>query len=600
MKVSDYVMDFLYREGTTHVFTVSGGGIMHLLDSLARHSGLRYTCNYHEQACAIAAEGYSRVHTALGACLVTTGPGSTNALSGVAGAWVDSIPLLVVSGQVRRDLIADYSKVRQLGPQEINIDAMARPVTKYFTTIMDPTRIRYELEKAVSIARHGRPGPVWVNIPLDVQGASVDESALSAFDVLTEAAPARRGELDLQVDEVYRRLRRSKRPVIVAGNGIRLANAHGVFERFVEHLGVPVLPTIGGTDAIHETHPCFVGRFGPLGQRRANFAIQNSDVILAVGASLSVATTGFNTESFAPRAAKIMVNIDPHEIAKVRPAPDVGIAADAGEFMERMLAAPPPMWGDTLEAWWRACRRWRTEYPAVPPDCHVDAAHVNSYVFADVLSDLLQDDDVVVTGNSLDWWSVYQAFKVKRGQRVFTNVNFGAMGWDIPAAIGACSARGGRRTVLVTGDGTFQFNIQELQTIAHHRLPIKIFVLNNGGYASIRSMQKTHFGGRLAGADETSGVSNPDFPSIAAAYGCRHVLVAANAELAPAIQSVIDGPAAALCEVIIDPAQDRYPKVMSRRREDGSMESGTLENMYPFLPPQEIARNMRMFETEER
>jgi len=598
MKVSDYVMDFLHRAGTTHVFTVSGGGIMHLIDSLGRHPHLRYTCNYHEQACAIAAEGYSRIREALGACLVTTGPGSTNALSGVAGAWVDSIPFIVISGQVRRDLIADYSRVRQLGPQEINIDDMARPITKYFTTVMDPTQIRHELEKAVSIARAGRPGPVWINLPLDVQGAIVDDSALMGYEGPRVDAAGADAELRAHADAVLGLLRNSRRPVIVPGNGVRLANAHATFLRLVDHLQIPVLGTIGSTDAIHEGHPCFMGRFGPLGQRRANFVIQNSDLIIGLGASLSLSSVGFNTASFAPRARKVMVNVDPHEIDKARPVPDLPIAADVGRFMAALLDAPAPAFGNRLDAWWKACGYWRDHYSVITDADFADTAYVNTYVFADVLSDVVDGGDAVITGNSLDWWSVYQAFKVKEGQRVFTNVNFGAMGWDIPTAIGACIGRDRRRTVLVTGDGTFQFNIHELQTIVHGKLPVKIFVLNNGGYASIRTMQETHFGGHLVGADASSGVSNPCFRGVAAAYGLRYESIRDNEELAPVIRATIEGSDPVLCEVHVNPAQGRYPRVMSRRRDDGTMESGTLENMFPFLPADEVARNMQLFDSE--
>ncbi|MGH9410438.1 MAG: thiamine pyrophosphate-binding protein [Vicinamibacterales bacterium] len=591
MKVSDYVVEFLARAGVEHVFTVSGGGIMHLTDSLGSHPRLRYVCNYHEQASAIAAEGYARIRGSLGACLVTTGPWSTNALSGVAGAWVDSIPMFVISGQVRRDLMADFTKVRQLGPQEINIDAMAPAVTKYFATVMEPTCIRAELEKAASLATSGRPGPAWINIPLDVQGAHVDEAALPPFDGLYDEGPggddpcaAGRTVMDL--------LSRARRPVLVAGNGVRLANAHAAFMRLVDRLKIPVLGTIGGTDAIEESHPCFAGRFGPLGQRRANFVIQNADLILAIGASMSLASVGFNTDSFAPRATKVLVNVDPREIDKARPVPDVAVAADAGDFIDAMLALPAP--DLDLDSWIRACQEWSWRYPPVTPDQLADSPYVNSYAFASILSDALDENEAVLTGNSLDWWSVYQSFKVKRGQRVFTNVNFGSMGWDLPAAIGATLARGGQRTILVAGDGTLQFNIQELQTVAHYRLPIKIFVLNNHGYASIRASQQTHFGGRLVGADSVSGVSNPDFRKLAAAYGIRYGRADTTAAADGAIRSALLGGDPVLCEINVDPAQERTPRVMSRRREDGSMESGTLENMYPFLNPDEVSRNMQL------
>jgi acetolactate synthase-1/2/3 large subunit len=599
MKVSDYVMDSIHNHGVDHVFTVSGGGIMHLIDSLGRHPGLRYTCNYHEQACAIAAEAYSRIRGGIGVCLVTTGPGSTNALSGVAGAWVDSIPVLVLSGQVRRDLIADYSKVRQLGPQEINIEAMARPITKYCTTILDPQRIMYEVERAVSIATHGRPGPVWINIPLDVQGASIEPSNLPAFDGTGDDAAAANVQLVEQVNRVWHLLRASRRPVIVPGYGIRLADAHAIFARLINTLQVPVLTTIGSTDLISETNPCFMGRFGPLGQRRANFTIQNADFILGLGASFSLSTIGFNTDTFAPRATKVLVNIDPEEIEKVRPKPDLGVTADVAAFMHGMLALPPPDWGNDLDQWWRACRSWRTRYSPVSQDYFADPDYVNTYLFVDVLSTLLAADDVVLTGNSLDWWSVYQTFKVKDGQRVFTNVNFGSMGWDLPAVVGASAARRGRRTVLITGDGTFQFNLQELQTIAHNGMCVKIFLLNNAGYASIRSTQQTHFESRLVGSDPASGVSNPSFQGIADAYGLRYEIIRKHEELAPAITSVLSGQDAVLCEIIVNPEQGRTPRVMSRRRDDGTMESGALENMFPFLPPDEISRNMRLVDPGE-
>lgn len=600
MKVSDYVMDFLYRQGIDRIFTVTGGGIMHLVDSLGRHPKIKYICNYHEQACGIAAEAYSRTKGALGACLVTTGPGSTNALSGIAGAWVDSVPVIVISGQVRRDLIADYSKVRQVGPQEINIDDMARPVTKYFCTIMDPSRIRYELEKAVSIATSGRPGPVWINIPLDVQGAIIDESALAGFSAPPDDAPARRARVKKQAEQALQLLRESRRPVLVPGNGIWLANAAPMWRRLVDRLGIPVCLTIGSLDLLHETHPCFMGRLGPLGQRRANFTIQNADLMLALGSSLSLSTIGFNTEGFAPRAKKVMVNVDQHEIDKARPVPDLGIAADVGEFMEQMLALPVPDWGNKLDPWWQACRDWRTQYPPLTEDYFADKEHVNTYAFTGVLSDLLEEGDAVLTGNSLDIWSCYQTFKLKEGQRLFTNINFGSMGWDLPGVIGACVARNGRRTILVTGDGTIQFNIQELQTIAHNRLDVKIFLFNNGGYASIRSTQETHFGGKLVGSNAASGVGSPNFRAIAEAYGLRYSVIRNNDEIAPVARAALDAQGPALCELMVSYGQGRSPRIMSRRREDGSMESGSLENMFPFLPAEEIARNMNMFEAPGR
>jgi acetolactate synthase-1/2/3 large subunit len=592
-KLSDYVIEFLEAQGMRDVFTVSGGGIMHLVDSLGRNRGMRFVCNHHEQACAIAAEGYARARDGVGVCLVTTGPGSTNALSGVPGAWVDSIPILVISGQVRRDLIADYSRVRQLGPQEINIEEMARPVTKTFCTLMDPLRVRFELERALWCATSGRPGPAWLNIPLDVQGATIDKNTLVGFN--PPSAPVQSASIVRYARNVLSLLRSSRRPLLIPGNGIHLARASAAFQELVERWKVPVSPTLGGMDLLDDTHPYSVGRFGPIGQRHANFAVQNADLIIAIGTSMSLSTVGFNTEAFAPTAMKIYVNIDEGELTKARPAPDIAITADAREFLEASLSLPSPEWRTQLEGWWRACRQWRQKYPTVTDDYWNDQIHANSYVFADVLSKHATEADLIVTGNSLDAWSIYQSFRVRRGQRIFTNINFGAMGWDLPAAIGACISRENRRTILVTGDGSLQFNIQELQTIRHNALRIKIFVFNNKGYASIRTTQDSHFSGRLVGADAQSGVSTPSLEHLAAAYGFRYSYIATNADIDRVLAQALATEEPELCEVNIAYAQGRTPRIVSRRLDDGRMESGTLENMFPFLPADEVRSNMNMF-----
>ncbi len=473
LRVADVVMRFLAERGVRDVFTVSGGGIMHLVDALGSAPGLRYRVNNHEQASAIAAEAYARVTGGLGACLVTTGPGSTNALSALAGAYVDSVPVLCIAGQVRREVMADYARQRQYGPQEIDIAPMVAPVTKYQTTLMDPARVLIELETAYELATTGRPGPVWITIPLDVQAALVDEEAL-AHAALVSPAPA--APQPRALDEALVMLRAAERPLLIGGAGVRLAGAQDAFRALARATGIPVLLTIGAMDLLPETHPQYLGKFGPVGQRRANFALQNADVLLSVGASMSISSIGFNTEAFAPHARRIMVNVDRGELDKVNYRPDLAIEADAGAFLRALLprvarepVAPSPRW---LEA----CARWKERYPIVGAEQRVDPAFVCTYAFVDALSEALGPDDVVVTGNSLDAASVYQAFRVRDGQRVFTNVNFGAMGWDLPAAIGAAAARPHARTVLVTGDGSIQFNVQELMTAAVNRCELKIFV----------------------------------------------------------------------------------------------------------------------------
>ena len=594
MKLSDYVIDYLAHQGTDAVFTVTGGGIMHLVDSLGSSDSIRYVCNYHEQACAIAAESYARATGRPGVCLVTTGPGSTNALSAIAGAYVDSVPVVVISGQVRRDLIADYDIVRQMGPQEINIIDMARPVTKYAVTVSDPSTIGDVLDKAFELAMSGRPGPVWINLPLDVQGANIDVPAPRKIEAAAGIEP------DAQdIHSVIERLEQASRPVLVFGNGVHYAGAQEQARALVERLGIPVLTTLGGLDLIAEDHPLFVGRFGPSGQRHANFVIQTCDLMLTIGASMSVTNIGFNTDLFAPNAVKLVVNTDIEEIRKMRPVPDLGITADARTFIDALLAAYPKSRIPVDPDWPVACREWKTRYPAVVPDHRADREFVSSYVFVDRLSDYLKPHDLVVTGNALDAVSVIQAFKVKLGQRVYTNINFGAMGWDLPAAVGASIARrtktGHARTILVTGDGSFQFNVQELMTIGLHRLDVKIFVLNNDGYQSIRQTQNSHFAGHLVGADSSSGVGNPRFDKLAEAYGLTYAHMQNHGELDAVIEAclAIDGPV--LCELNVSPAQPRTPRMMARRGENGKMESPGLEDMYPFLPKEEVQTNLQRF-----
>jgi acetolactate synthase-1/2/3 large subunit len=589
-KLSNAVARFVAAQGVRHVFTVSGGGIMHLLDSFGREPGMQYVCNYHEQACAIAAEAYARRSGNLGVCLVTTGPGSTNALSAIAGAWVDSVPVLVISGQVRTDLIADYRHVRQMGPQEINIDDMARPVTKFFRTVMRPQDIRAAMEEAVYAARSGRPGPAWVNVPLDVQGAMIDWDALAAF-APPAAAPRGLTPADKrQVQAFAERLRAAERPVIVGGNGIHLANAHPALDRFVTQTGVPVVVPIGATDLLYEEHPAFYGRIGPLGQRRANFVVQNADLVLGLGASLSISSIGFNTDGFAPGADVLMVNVDAHEIDKARPRPVLRLVQDVAPVLEELAAALHGWKCPT--SWLEACDEWWNRYPPleVSPG---PADPVNSYHFFARLGEHMGEGDTLLTGNSLDAWSAFQTFANKPGQRLYTNINFGAMGWDLPAIVGARQAAPGGRVVLVTGDGSILFNIQELMTIGHAAMDIKIFVLNNQGYESIRTTQRNYFQGHFVGADPSSGVSNPDFEALCRAFRLSYRKVSSTGGIDDGVRAALATPGPVLVELMLDPAQSRSPRVMSRRREDGTMESGVLHNMFPYLGDEETRYNAR-------
>jgi acetolactate synthase I/II/III large subunit len=592
IKLSDYVTAFLVERGVKNVFLVSGGGIMHLLDSVGRESRLNYICNHHEQASAIAAESEARLTKRPGVCIATTGPGATNALSGAVGAFYDSIPMLVLSGQVRTQLISDYAQLRQMGPQEVNISEMARPVTKYVKTVRDPHSIRYELEKAWALSQEGRPGPAWLDLPLDVQATDIDEESLVSYDEEQSALVAKKVSLAEEAHRILGAIHASKRPLLLAGNGIHIGGGEQAVLDLIDHLGIPTVASVGGADLLPDNHPLFFGRIGPIGQRRANFALQNSDLLIAVGASLCLASIGFNTAAFAPGAKKYLVNVDPGELAKRTIQQEPGVLADAGEFAEALQKLAPHK-SAHRPSWQAACEGWKSRYPILADESLMNKEKVSPYVFANQLGSLLDEGDVVVTGNSMDWWALYQAFPLKKDQRLYTNLNYGAMGWDLPAAIGACLGRKGRRTVLVTGDGGIQTNIHELGTIGFNRLPVKIFVFSNEGYQSIRATQDNFFNGRYVGSGSTSGVGVPDFEAVARAYGLRFCRMRANDEIKGVAEAMLSHAEPHLCEVMVSPTQERLPRVRSYRRADGQIVSPSLEDMFPPLPPEEIADNMR-------
>ncbi len=538
----------------------------------------------------IAAEAYARRTGKIGIALVTVGPGAANAVSGLLGAWVDSIPLLVISGQVRRDLIADYSKQRQFGPQEANTLAMAAPVTKYAVRITDPARIRFEIEKALYIASSGRPGPVWVELPLDVQGASVDATSLESFTAPQQDTPLIHSD---RFDVIVAALRAAKRPLVLPGNGIHLAAAEQLLREFLDLSGFPVAVPFTAKDLVEEEYPAYAGVFGTAGQRRANFAVQNCDCLLALGAGLNTQKIGFNASGFAPRALKIVIDIDGQQIDNQALRPDLSLRCDVRAFLTMLVEKAGAL--SASGAWLEAIARWRERYPPTRFDLTSMPGPVNSYVFMDQLSDLLSPSDTVVTGAGLDAVSCYQAFRVKRGQRVLIS-GWGSMGWDLPMAVGACLGSGKGRVICVTGDGSLQWNLQELLTISRNALPVKLFVFNNEGYASIRSTQNAFFGGRFVGADFSSGLANPGFAALAQAYGLPYFAIPDHAALNRVMRETleIDGPV--LCEVRIAPEQAIEPKATAFRKPDGTFESRPLEDMAPFLPREEIFENMHLFD----
>jgi acetolactate synthase-1/2/3 large subunit len=593
MKLSDYLFRRIVEEGVRHVFLLPGGGSMHLVDSVGRCRDIEYVCNLHEQACAIAADAYSQYTNNLGVALVTTGPGGTNTITGVAAAWLDSSPCLFISGQVKRSDLIGNRGVRQMGFQELNIAKIVESITKYAVTVTEPASIRYHLEKALYFARNGRPGPVWLDIPLDVQAAQVDEADLKRFDPSEVAEPANLGLLKNQVSEAIRLLNQSERPVVLVGNGVRLSKAIDDFLQLIEILQVPVLTTWKAIDFLPEDHPLYVGRPGAVGQRGANFAQQNSDWMLILGARLDLGQTGYSHHNFARAAKKIMVDIDSAEINKMNMTIDVPVCADAKVFMKEFLRQKSAIVSKARCAWWERCQEWKSNYPVVLPEYWEEQVGVNSYVLVDVLSDEMSQGDLLVPGSSGGCSEItMQAFRVKPGVRVFNCPGLGAMGFGTPASIGGCLASGRKRTVCIDGDGGFQLNSQELETIKRLNLPIKIFVLNNQGYASIRATQRSYFEGRLVASSPSSGLTLPDTLKIAAAYGLSTVQIQDHSHIRERVRQVLEQDGPVVCEVMISPHQVTAPRLSSMQREDGTIVSKPLEDLWPFLNREEFQANM--------
>ncbi len=666
IKVSDLIADQLVGAGICHVFTVTGGGAMHLNDSLGHKEGLTCIYDHHEQACAMAAESYARIDRQIAAVCVTTGPGGTNAITGVLGGWLDSIPMLVISGQVRYDTTARWSGVgiRAMGDQEFDICKSISCMTKYCEMVIDPRRIRFCMEKALYLAQSGRPGPCWLDIPLDVQGAYVETDELAGFDpndyetggtgwrhktgagpiqaealeapktavlekTAESAVPAKiledeagcgekrqvlPGKVSREVVlQILQKIRQSKRPVFNAGNGIRIGGAHEAFLKVADLLGIPVVTGWNSQDAIWDTHPLYTGRPGNMGDRPGNLAVQNSDLVFSVGSRLSIRQVGYNYKTWA-RAAYVIVNdIDPEELKKPSVHSDMRIHADCRDLLETMARVlleeqqagrlPCPLFdgGEGLSgmSWLATCQMWKETYPVLLPAYmdRSDEEPANMYALVKELSIRLPEGQITVVGNGSACVAGGHGYIIKKGQRFITNSSVAAMGYDLPAAIGACMAAGGQEIVLLTGDGSIQMNLQELQTIIHHKLPIKIFLIDNGGYHSIRQSQRNFFGEPLVGVGVDSGFKGPDlsFPSmekLAAAYGYPYTAARHNSQLGQAIEETLGKEGPAICEVFVDREQVFAPKSSAKRLEDGTLVSPPLEDLAPFLSDEEMDRNM--------
>jgi len=586
VKLSDYVIARIAEAGVRDVFMLPGGGAMHLNDSLGCSDRVNLVCNLHEQACAIAAEAYSQFTNNLGVCMVTTGPGSVNALTGVAAGWMDSTPMLIVSGQVKRADLCHGKGVRQLGFQEIDIVSMVKSITKYAVTVTDPDCIRFHIERAIWSAKEGRPGPAWIDIPLDVQAAEIDPSQQSGFSPDAEQSQRVPGQFGLveKVRLTLQSLRQSKRPVILVGNGVRLAQSEQEMHLLAAKLEAPILTTWKALDLFEEHDPLFIGRPGAIAQRAANFAQQRSDWFLMIGARMDMGQTAYMHKYLAPEATRIMVDVDEAEIKKMDTDIAIEIVAGADQFINEVLVqldtreVEPERWSQWLDQ----CRSWKQAYPVVLPEYLEDTAGVSLYALIDALSKKVQQGDLVVPGSSGACSEVtMQAFQSQKGVRVLNSQGLGPMGFGISSALGACVASGKQRTICVDGDGGFAMNTQELETVNRLGLPIKFFVFDNGGYGSIRATQNAYFDSRYFASSPEGGLTLPNLEKIANTYKIPFVELGSNNEIDEKLDSCwrITGPS--ICRVRVSPRQVTAPRVRSRQTEDGSMETAPMDDLWP-------------------
>lgn len=595
IKVSNYISQFLVDNGIEHVFTITGGGAMHLNDALGHQKGLKCLYNHHEQACAIAAESYARINNKIAALCVTTGPGGTNALTGVVGGYLDSIPMLILSGQVRYDTTARSTglNLRALGDQEFDICKAASSMTKYCEMVINPLKIRYCLERALYEAQNGRPGPCWLDIPLDVQGAYIETDELQGYDSSAYDAVLPPKFTDEIVDSVIAKIAESKRPVFYAGNGIRISGGYEYFKRVVEKLNIPVVTCWDSIDAIYDEHPLYVGRGGMMGDRPGNFAVQNSDLVFAVGNRLSIRQVGYNWKTWAREAFVIANDIDREELKKPTIHVEMPLWGDAKDLLKKMdMKLNDKKLFDNTE-WLKRCEDWKKKYPVVQPKHFVQAEKTNVYAFIKMLSSKLNEGQITVVGNGSACVVGSHAYVIKKDQRFILNSAIASMGYDLPAAIGACVAEHKQDIINVTGDGSIQMNIQELETISYHKLPIKIFVINNEGYHSIRQTQSNYFGEPLVGVgNDSHDLGFPDMANLASAYRLPYYKIENNSDLNLVLDEVLRQKGPVICEVFVDTKQQFEPKAATKRLSDGTLVSATLENLAPFLSEDELLENL--------
>lgn len=600
IRLANYVAEFLVNHGVTDVFSVVGGGAMHLNDALGHNPNLKVYYNHHEQACAIAAEAYARLDNHIAAVCVTTGPGGTNALTGVVGGWLDSIPMFVISGQVRYDTTARFALkatgavLRAMGDQEYDIVKSVEPMTKYAKMIEDPKTIRYNLEKAWHLATTGRPGPVWIDIPVNYQGSFIETDDLEGYDPTEDDATLPASVSDNVIRTVIEKIKNANRPVFHAGYGIRLSGAYKVFRNVLEKLNIPVVTYWNAVDLIEDEHPLYCGRAGNMGDRPGNWAIQNADLILAVGTRISIRQVGYNWKTWARAAEVIMVDIDPGELKKPTLHVDMPIWADAKDFLTKLdKAATEKVF--TGENWIQMCQGWKHDYPVVHPhQWEENGETANVYAFIRYMSSRLPENSLTAVSNGACCVVGNQAYVIQKGSRMANNSAIASMGYGLPAGIGTCIGGGRRETICLEGDGSIMMNLQELQTIISNNLPIKIFLINNNGYHSIRITQTNLFGHhtKVGIGPESGDLSFPNFKKIAEAFGYRYYSAHSNAEMKTVVDQVLKLKGPVFTEIFTDTKQVWEPKSSTKRLEDGTLVSPPLEDLAPFLPREELENIM--------
>lgn len=592
MKLSDYLVQYLVDLGVKHVFLITGGACTHLVDSLGRNENIDYVCVQHEQAAAMAAEAYSRITGNLGVAMTTSGPGATNLITGIGCAWFDSIPCLFLTGQVNIHEQKGSTGVRQFGFQETEIVDIVRPITKFSEMIREPEKIKYYLDKAVHIAKSGRPGPVLLDIPLNIQHAEIEPENLVGFEPEKEPEGFKKPALqEKQIEESLRLMEGASRPVILAAAGIKLAKAEKEFEEFIDKLGFPVVVSWGGIDILDHSHPLYFGPIGINGHRAANFIVQNSDLLISLGSRLDTRQTGGQADTFARGAKKIIVDIDKSELNKGRVKANIPIHADVKDFLSVMNKRMADLKQPDISSWLAWAREKKEKYPICPAEYHEEKEYVNPYVFFDVLYRELKNDDVVIADCGANLAMALQGLKIKRGRKLFSAFGNSPMGYAFPAAIGASFALNKKPIICTIGDGGMQMNVQELQTVFHYKLPIKIFLFNNSGYGIIRQFHDSYFNSRYEAAGQEKGLTLPDFKRVAEAYGLKSELIANHSHLQEKIRAVLQSPEAVLAEVLINPQQKIIPK-LEAKKVDNRYISKPIEDQYPYLSREEFLNNM--------